>query len=107
MTTSSSTYVVATREPPTIVCPPWCVIPVEEHIADLPNWEGHVIHWSSDRVLVSGLVARIASSATPAGSPDPEQGLVVHLYDTKDPLSAAEALAAGEALIALAREALS
>ena len=56
-----TTYTVATHEPPTIVCPPWCSIPIGEHVSELENWEGYVIHWSSDRVLAPGLEARIAS----------------------------------------------
>jgi hypothetical protein len=43
---------------PTIVCPDWCTIPAEEHLADLRGWEGSVIHHSA--------TVKAAASTSPA-----------------------------------------
>jgi hypothetical protein len=32
----------------TVACPEWCAVPKADHLADLPNWEGRVLHWSVD-----------------------------------------------------------
>lgn len=36
---------------PTVVCPEWCTIPHAEHVDELPNWEGSVIHTSAERIV--------------------------------------------------------
>jgi hypothetical protein len=43
------TTIAVSTETPTIVCPPWCTVPYADHVADLPNWEGYVIHYSAER----------------------------------------------------------
>ena len=57
---------------PTIVCPDWCTIPTEEHLADLPSWEGSVIHHSAT-VKVSGRF-HVSNSrpSYPDGTPQPD-----------------------------------
>ena len=32
-----------------VVCPPWCVVPREQHVADLHELEGHAAHLSALR----------------------------------------------------------
>lgn len=49
-----ATYVVAVSTPPRIVCPSWCVVDQAEHVADLANMDGRVIH-STHEVNVPGV----------------------------------------------------
>lgn len=63
--------------PPTvpleIVCPPWCTVTHAEHVEDLPQLEGLVIHWSdlSRRVYYS-------ACAFIDGTPNREEGPQVY-----------------------------
>ena len=34
---------------PALVCPPWCVVDYDKHIAELGELEGRVIHWSAEK----------------------------------------------------------
>lgn len=64
-----TTIAVPPTVPVSIVCPTWCTITREEHLEDLPQLEGFVIHWSdlSQRVYHS-------SCTYIDGTPDPEEG---------------------------------
>jgi hypothetical protein len=56
---------------PTIVCPDWCTIPTEEHLVELPNWEGSVIHTNAER-LVAGCRVTLSRLAYADGTPEPD-----------------------------------
>lgn len=100
----TTTYVVATTEAPTIVCPSWCEVSTETHLAELEGWEGRVIHWSSHRELCDDFTVALASTATPAGD-ETDEGLTVHIYKTPDPVPLEDAQRAVVALAELLREA--
>ena len=41
-------YLSASSAAPAVACPDWCGVSFEEHLADLNNWEGRVLHtWHS------------------------------------------------------------
>lgn len=65
-----TTYIQATPRPPTIVCPAWCTVPAEYHLAELRQQDGMVIHHSA------ALVGTVAASSSnfPDGTPDPDEG---------------------------------
>ena len=44
-----TTTIAVSTQTPTIVCPAWCTVSYAEHLRDLPNLEGFVIHHSGDR----------------------------------------------------------
>ena len=87
---------------PEIVCPSWCVTPTEDHIADLANYEGFVIHWSAE---VHGIAH--SQSAYPDGTPDQTEGPLIHLYDGggAPELTPDDAEALAQALLAAVKEA--
>ena len=99
-----TTYVVATHETPTIVCPPWCSIPAEDHVSELESWEGMVVHLSADRELCPGWTAHLTSSATPSGNVDAADPPTIHLRGEGNQMSTAAALMASTALAALVTE---
>ncbi|QYJ05376.1 hypothetical protein KUV85_06770 [Nocardioides panacisoli] len=72
---SAAPYVVATTTPPEIVCPEWCTVSKDEHIADLRNQEGFVIHASDTAEVVC-----VMAVMTPDGMPDPDGEATVE-YD--------------------------
>ncbi|HWI43274.1 MAG TPA: hypothetical protein VNS81_06610 [Nocardioides sp.] len=47
------TTIAVSTETPEIICPSWCTVTYAEHVADLPNQEGFVIHRSAGRDGVS------------------------------------------------------
>lgn len=51
-----------------VQCPPWCQVAQEKHLAELPNWEGHCIHWH-DTESVHWSV-RLGASTYADGLPD-------------------------------------
>ena len=57
---------------PTVVCPDWCTTPHAEHVDELPNWEGSVIHANTERV-VAGCRVALSRLAYPDGTPDAHQ----------------------------------
>ena len=57
---------------PTVVCPEWCTIPHTEHVDELPNWEGSVIHTNTERV-VAGCRVALSRLAYPDGTPETDQ----------------------------------
>ncbi|GAB3659320.1 hypothetical protein GCM10027596_16740 [Nocardioides korecus] len=91
--------VIAVTAPPTIVCPPWCNITQSEHLADLPNWDGMVVHWSADLPAGEARSVRIASTTFPDGTPDPAEPMSLFLDDSGlpdgAPLEAAQQHAEG------------
>lgn len=76
---------------PAITCPGWCTVPYEDHLADLPQLEGFVVHWSdlSQRVYLG---AGTYIDGTPA-SDDPPQIHIDGRANDGLSLEAAEALA--------------
>ena len=58
---------IAIHEAPAIVCPDWCTVTQEDHVADLPNMDGFVIHWSASNGLV-----RHSRAAYIDNTPDPQ-----------------------------------
>jgi hypothetical protein len=92
---------------PTIVCPDWCTIPTDEHLADLPNWEGSVIHHSAT-VKVDRFHVSCSRLAYPDGTPQPDPhgpADVVIIDDDALDLDVAEAFA--RAILAAVSEARS
>ncbi|MFA6298788.1 MAG: hypothetical protein WC642_06460 [Nocardioides sp.] len=65
---------------PVIACPSWCAIPLEEHIRDLPNWEGMVLHWSA----ADSEGVRHSACAYPDGTLDPTDPPLVYLPASSD-----------------------
>lgn len=72
-----TTYLVATTTPPAIVCPAWCTVPVENHLAALEGWEGRCIHHSDLTHLPRGGAVHLTASATPDGTEDPADPMTV------------------------------
>ncbi|TYL55744.1 hypothetical protein FXB39_00605 [Nocardioides sp. BGMRC 2183] len=93
------TTIAVTDTRPTITCPSWCTVPYEDHLADLPAWEGFVIHRSDyERRVGHSCMAYIDGTLDPTNPP------LVHLVVPHElSLDDAEALA-GE-LLAAVREA--
>ena len=85
-----------------VVCPSWCVVSQDDHLRELPNWEGRAIHWPAD-VTGDGWEVRQATVTFADGAPD-DYPPVVNLVHTRDELSPAAAIAFDEALIQAARE---
>jgi hypothetical protein len=92
--------VTATRTSPNIACPPWCTVPQEEHVADLPDWEGFVIHWSEETAGV-----RLAASTYIDGTPDPEDPPLVYVHTSAEGITPDDAERLAGALLAVVREA--
>ncbi len=57
---------------PTIVCPDWCTIPTDEHLADLRAWEGSVIHHSAAVKVSHHFHVSCSRLAYPDGTPQPD-----------------------------------
>jgi hypothetical protein len=74
-TTGPREYVVALTSPPEIKCPPWCVVPYQEHVDDLTAWEGLVIHWSDDRGPVLGAAGFAGAGGGGAAGAEDEAAL--------------------------------
>lgn len=53
-----------------VVCPAWCTVSQEEHLNDLLNWEGRVIHWAA-AIEGPGWSVRYAAVTYANGEPDP------------------------------------
>ena len=96
-----TTIAVPPNVRPEIVCPSWCVISQEDHIADLPNWEGRVIHWSA-------LTERVnhSSETYPDGTPvlDDEPPMI-WINGLCEDLTVDEAERLAEAILAAVKEA--
>ena len=63
--------VIATSATPRIVCPPWCTLGQEQHVAELPNLEGFVIHHSAEVKLNGNTSVWHAACAYVDGTLDP------------------------------------
>ncbi|WP_148576074.1 hypothetical protein [Nocardioides caldifontis] len=94
-------YVVAVTEPPTIVCPEWCVIPTSEHVAELSNHEGLVIHWSEDAPI------RLSRSSYVDGTVDPTDPPLLHIDTPFEAMPLDEAEAFARRILAAVNEARS
>ncbi len=70
------TTIAVSTASPAIVCPDWCTVPYLEHVDDLPNWEGFVIHWSAE---VDGV--QHSSETYPDGTPAAHELPQVHIHD--------------------------
>lgn len=99
-----TTYVVATTEKPTIVCPEWCADDQEWHLSELANWEGRVVHRSGAFQLGAGFTATISSTTTVDGYV--EEPAYIHIHKDSNELTPTDAVAAGKALLTVAEEAL-
>lgn len=99
--------VVAVGEAPPIICPPWCVVTREEHLAEIRDLDDHVVHWSSERLAGEGCNVRIASTTQLDGTPDPTDP--THLFIKDDHFADGAELDTaqqfGEGIIAAVREA--
>jgi hypothetical protein len=58
----------ATTDTPTVVCPSWCTVTEAEHVAELLDQEGHVVH-HSDETAGDGWSPHFTSWSTPDGRP--------------------------------------
>jgi hypothetical protein len=94
-------YIVAVIDRPAIVCPPWCAVTYENHVADLPNLEGYVIHWSENNGKV-----RHSRAAFVDNTVDPtEPPLIFVDYHASDGISLEDAEALARAILAAVAEA--
>ena len=83
-------YVIATHTPPTIVCPPWCSVTQAEHVAELAQQEGFVIHHSTPGDV------QWSACTMPDGTPDPDDPMTLCSYSALDmTIEEAERVAAG------------
>ena len=87
---------------PPIVCPDWCTVPYQEHVDDLPNWEGFVIHWSAE---VDGV--RHSSETYPDGTLAAHEPPQVHIYDRDDQMTPDDAERFARRILAAVAEARS
>lgn len=85
-------------ERPTIVCPDWCVDEYDDHLNELGELEGFVIHHSAD-----GLVSH-TRSAYPDNSVDPDDPPIIQV-DATDGLSVEQAKELVHALLRAIEEA--
>jgi hypothetical protein len=85
--------VIAVRTTPVIVCPTWCVISQGEHVADLNNQEGMVLHWSKDGDV------RLGTCAFPDGALDPESPPLVFGSVSADGITLDDAERLAQALL--------
>ncbi|WP_028657258.1 hypothetical protein [Nocardioides sp. J54] len=58
---------------PEIVCPSWCTDTYEEHVAELGEWEGLVIHHHANESVWHSLVTY------PDGTPDSTEGPLIQV----------------------------
>lgn len=64
--------VVAVAASPAITCPAWCTVSQTQHVDDLPDFEGFVIHrLELETVAFDGLL-EVSSSTYTDGTPDPK-----------------------------------
>ena len=85
-------------------CPTWCTISQAEHLADLPNLEGFVIHWSA-KASGQDWSVRHADMTFATGQPDPSEPPTLHV-EVGDTLTAYAALRFADAVRSAALEAL-
>lgn len=71
----------AVSEAPAIICPPWCVVTPEKHVAELSDLDDTVVHWSSDRPAGTNCRIRIASTTFPDGTQDPTDPIQLFIED--------------------------
>lgn len=91
---------VALSTLPQIVCPAWCVVPAEDHIADLQAWEGYVIHWSGDSTGV-----RHSEFAHADGPQNPSEPPLIFVDDDVTGITLDQAQTLAEAILAAVKEA--
>ena len=95
----SAAYIVATSEPPAIVCPAWCARSQEEHREELAGWEGMVIHRGAGADVVG------SAETFPDGTPDPEESPMIFVYgDDASGLSLDRAEALAHEILRVVRE---
>lgn len=96
------TWEIRVNEPPEIVCPAWCADPRSEHLSELWNQEGFVIHHSADDRHGWGLCL----TQTPAGGVCPEEPQTT-IWNGDDVMSVDEAEARAHAILELVKAARS
>lgn len=84
---------------PPIVCPSWCVVAMETHIADLPGWEGEVIHWSG------GADVQVSTMTYPDGTPDHDAPPQIFLRTSGDGIGLDAAATLAQAILCAVEEA--
>ncbi|MDO9498101.1 MAG: hypothetical protein Q7J48_20525 [Nocardioides sp.] len=97
-------FIVATPTPPHIVCPDWCRLTQDEHLEQLRDQEGFVIHYSEQRTG-NGWSVEHTRAAFPDGTYDPTDPPQVMIHGMDATLDAAEAMAL--AILAAVKEARS
>jgi hypothetical protein len=103
--TATDTYVIATRGPVEVKCPPWCRLTNREHLDDLLNLEGCCFHWSRDREGLGWRVV-IQTYTFPDGTPADDLGTWIHVETTNsDGLSPHTARELAAAILAAVEEA--
>ena len=97
--------IIATSAAPRIVCPPWCVVDQEQHVAELPNLEGFVVHHSAEVKLSEGNSVAHSAFAYIDGTLDPTEPPLIFVVTPSDgiPVDHAEELA--HAILAAVAEA--
>ncbi len=68
---------------------------MEDHVADLPNLEGFVIHWSEETAGV-----RLAALAYIGGTPDPDDPPPVYAHTRSEGITAEDAERLARAILA-------
>lgn len=53
-----------------VPCPPWCQVAQEKHLAELPNWEGHCVHWHEEET--TNWSVRLGATTYADGAADDE-----------------------------------
>lgn len=81
-------FTVAVAEPPKIVCPEWCTVSKADHLSELQQWEGLVLHGSATtRLEMRHGEAIELNHCRPAyvdGTPDPSEPDLLHVQVNGD-----------------------
>ena len=88
-----------------VVCPNWCTVSQDEHLNDLPSWEGRVIHWSAD-VNGDEWSVRHSDFTFSDGTPDPSGSSEVNITAPTEGMPPLAALRFADAIRKAALEAL-
>ncbi|GAB3253264.1 hypothetical protein GCM10027425_12400 [Alteromonas gracilis] len=83
-----------------IPCPSWCTVSQEEHLQDLPDWEGSAIH-QSESETIGDITIKVTSMTYADGQPDRTEGAFVWVAEQEFDPDAAERLA--HAILAAAK----
>jgi hypothetical protein len=87
-----------------VTCPAWCTEPQSEHLADLPAWDGRVLHRSAEQAG-DGWEVQHGSYTFVDGSPADGEHPSVRVTVTSETLHVDEARALGLAVLQACRQA--